>query len=389
MRAPTTVEAGRLLTVTGVVKPARTRRLVQLWELRGDHWLAVAEAPQRRDGAYTIRMRAGALGRHTYRVVTPSGSSPFSFNLRSKAAVVATVKPSTPGVRSTRLAATTPLGAHSGHGQQYGEYATGTVDINGKRYPDSVRTVSYDVSYELGAAASTFEAALALTPTRRGPALRQGPRLVQITVDGIFRVNRFLRDGETVPVRLDVRGRRVVRIISNDSGTRASSWRGSDLLLGTPVVTSRVLSERGTVAHTLLSNLPRLAVRGPTWFNRVHGAARGELFQGSVDLYGSQFGRVWGTVSYDLGGRYTRLTGLAGIFGEADSSLSGRVRVYGDDRLLADLPALIWSYRRSVIDITGVRRLRIEPTGTSMRPEGWWGVWYIVFGDVRLTSSPP
>jgi hypothetical protein len=149
------------------------------------------------------------------------------------------VKPSTHGVRSTRLAATTPLGAHSGHGQQYGEYATGTVDINGKRYPDSVRTVSYDVSYELGAAASTFEAALALTPTRRGPALRQGPRLVQITVDGIFRVNRFLRDGETVPVRLDVRGRRVVRIISNDSGTRASSRRGSDLLLGTPVVTSQ------------------------------------------------------------------------------------------------------------------------------------------------------
>jgi hypothetical protein len=45
-----------------------------------------------RDGAFTIRMRAGALGRHTYRVATPDPAGSNAFRLRSATAVVRTLK---------------------------------------------------------------------------------------------------------------------------------------------------------------------------------------------------------------------------------------------------------------------------------------------------------
>jgi hypothetical protein len=82
-------------------------------------------------------------------------------------------------------------------------YVTGTFRINGRRYPDSVRTVSHSFSYELGAGAATFGAAVALAPVRRG-YLYRGPRLVEIRVDDVVRVRRFVKDGQALPVRLDV-----------------------------------------------------------------------------------------------------------------------------------------------------------------------------------------
>jgi len=41
--APTSVRAGALLTVTGAGSPAVYGRSVQLWEQRGNGWVAVAD----------------------------------------------------------------------------------------------------------------------------------------------------------------------------------------------------------------------------------------------------------------------------------------------------------------------------------------------------------
>jgi hypothetical protein len=387
MRAPTSVEAGQLLTVTGVARPVRLAAPVQLWELRGSSWVPIAESGQAKNGSFAVRMRAGRLGRHVYRVATED--SRYRFSIRSAVAVVTTVRPSSSGVRSTRLAATTPLGAYVGQ-RRDGEPApygigtyriSGTPTVRGRAYPDSVRTISADFSYELGAHAATFGAAVSLAPIQ--PYV--GPRLVEIRVDDVVRVRRFVRDGQAFPVRIDVRGKRVVRIITESSGSLIEG-PGSYVLLGTPVVTSRVLSERGVLTSTVLSNLRATAVSGPVRLNQVEGAIGRELLGGSINLAGPQRGSATGSVSYDLRGKYRRLVGVPAIFGETHTILRGRVRLYGDGRLLADLPAPLWSYRRSQVDVTGVQRLRIDLSASLSDATQWWNYsWFVVWGDGRLT----
>jgi hypothetical protein len=178
---PTTVEAGRLLTVVGVVTPATPGEQVQLLELRELRgrweWPAVAASAQDSKGNFLLRIRAGLRGRNTYRVIA---QTPRAGEVTSVPAVVTTVGASTPDIRVTRLAHTTPLWAGVGQSSDGPLYATGSHLINGRRYPDSVRAQSYRLRYELGADASTFGAAIALAPTRRGSVLHKGPRLVEI-----------------------------------------------------------------------------------------------------------------------------------------------------------------------------------------------------------------
>ena len=393
MRAPATVEAGRLLTVTGAARPARPGSPVQLWELRGTRWVAIAEAGQRRDGAFTIRMRAGALGRHTYRVATPDPAGSNAFRLRSAAAVVRTLRPSTRGVRSTRLSATTPLGANvgqripgSGPWYETGTFAIGgTPLVPGRRYPDSVRLTSLDFSYELGANAATFASAVSLAAVPGGHGYA-GPRLVEIRVDGAVRVRRYLRGGQAFPVSIDVRGKRVVRIISTGEGSICCVGNGSLLVLGTPVVTSAVLSERGTVRGTPLSNLRPTAVIGPIRLDRVEGDSSRELLGGSIRLDVAAVpppGKIiMGSVTYRLNGAYTRLVGVPSTFGESQGP--AWVRVHGDGRLLTDSWVPRWSFRRSAIDVTGIRLLRIELLARTDPTGGGLG-WRVVWADGRLT----
>jgi hypothetical protein len=383
MRVPARVEAGRVLTVSGVARPARASARVQLWELRNRQWVAIAESAQAKDGTFTVRMRAGHLGRHTYRVATQDSEGTFS--VWSPGAGVTTVRQSTPGVRSTRLAATTPLGGGVGQSNDGPLYVTGTFSINGRRYPNSVRTVSGHFSYELGAAAATFGAAIALAPVRRGHHVHRGPRLVEIRVDDVVRVRQFLRDGQAFPVRLDVRGKRVVHIKSTYYGSHIVFDPGSDVLLGTPVVTSQVWSERGAMTETALSNLRPVAVEGAVKFDHVVGSNQQELLGGTMWIQGPSRGTTTGSVTYAVNGRYRRLVAVPGIFGETVPTLTGRVRLTGDGRLLADLPALIRSYRRSTVNVTGVRRLRIDLVATHDSEVGTVYAWDFVLGDPRLS----
>ena len=381
--APATVEAGRLLTATGRAKPAQLGAPVQLWELRGRRWVPIAQSAQAKDGTFTLRLRAGLLGRHTYRAATSDAKG--SFSVLSAAAAVTTVKPSTAGVRSTRLALTTPLGGRIGDNYGSPNYVTGTFIINGRRYPDSVRTASTQLSYELGANAATFGAAFALAPIHKRGYVQKGPRLVEIRVDNVVKVRRFLRDGQAFPVRLDVRGKRVVRIFAHNSGSGLTDM-GSDLLMGTPVVTSQVINERGAMVGTALSSLRPVAVVGAVGFEHVEGYAEEELIGGTMRIQGPGNGTTTGSITYLLTKPYTRLVAVPGIWGETNPGLTGRVRVFGDDRLLADWPAPIGSYRRAAVDVVGVRRLRIDLSATYIAdPHSypWW--WNVVLGDPRLS----
>ena len=248
-----TVEVGRLLTITGVAVPARASRMVQLWELRGPRWVALADTSQSTSGTFALRIRAGTIGRHTYRVVTRAANN--RFDVRSVTKVVTTVRASTSGVRATYLADVTPLGALVGQDDQGSLYGISRATIAGRAYVKSVRTASRRLSYELGAGASTFGTALSLAPVTRVTNL-PGPRLFEVRVDGVLRVRRFIAVGQAVPVTLDVRGKKVVSIAS----TSGDPIEASDVLLATPVVTSEVRPERGVDAGLPLSDVRPAAV---------------------------------------------------------------------------------------------------------------------------------
>lgn len=239
------VEVGRLLTVAGAAVPARAGRMVQLWELRGPRWVPLADTSQSTSGTFALRIRAGTIGRHTYRVVTLAPD--HRFTVRSVTTVVTTVKASTSGVRASYLADVTPLGALIGQDDQGPLYAVSTATIAGRAYVKSVRTASHRFSYELGAGASTFGTALNLAPVTRVTNL-PGARLFEVRVDGVLRVRRFIAVGQVVPVTLDVRGKKVVTI----AATPADPVEASDVLLATPVVTSEIRSERGVDTGTAL-----------------------------------------------------------------------------------------------------------------------------------------
>jgi hypothetical protein len=121
-------------------------------------------------------------------------------------------------------------------------------------------------------------------------------------------------------------------------------------------------------------------------FDGVEGDGSRELFGGSIRLHVEAFPppprTSTGSVTYSLRGAYTRLLGVPAAFGE--NYQPARVRVYGDGRLLADLPAPYWSFRRSSVDVTGVRLLRIE-LSTRTDPTGANWPWRVIWGDGRLT----
>jgi hypothetical protein len=101
-----------------------------------------------------------------------------------------------------------------------------------------------------------------------------------------------------------------VHIKSTDSGSLIAD-AGSDVLLGTPVVTSQVMSERGAMTETALSNLRPVAVVGAVGLEGVVGSQE-ELLGGTMWIHGPGRGTKTGSVTYALNGRYTRLVGAPG-----------------------------------------------------------------------------
>lgn len=203
-------------------------------------------------------------------------------------------------------------------------------------------------------------------------------------MDGDLRVRRFVKDGQALPLRVDVRGKRVVTIRSFDRGG-LDNGLGSDVLLGTPIVTSQVLTERSVDSGTALSELrPTVRTGAAVATDQLVDSVYGTLHGGSLLLTASQLTSVTGSVEYDVGGVYSRLTGIPGVTGEASTDLTGRVRVYGDGTVLATLPARLDRRDLASVDITGVQRLRIELVSDA--PTQFWNYgWYVAFADPRLT----
>lgn len=373
------VEAGRLLTITGRATPARTGHVVRLWEQRGRRWVPIADTRQDAAGAFTLRIRAGALGRHVYREVTLDGLNRFS--TRSAPHVVTTLKPSAPGVRSTFLADVTPLSALIGPAQGRADFTTATMTLAGRQYAKSVRTPSYRFSYELGADASSFATALALAPVAAGAP--NTSRLVEVRVDRTVRVRRFITSGQVLPIVLDVRLAKVVTIQSWDRGPLDLEL-GPDLVLGRPVVTSAALAERNANQGTVLSDLRPSAVSAGMATNQVVGSYLTRLYGGSLTLSAATAVTASGNADYVLLGAFTRLSGFVGLTGETDPSLTGTVKVFGDGRLLASVPARAGTPKAISVDIAGVQKLHLEFVADLPR-QTWGHTWYVMLGDPRVT----
>ena len=373
------VEAGRLLTITGHATPARTGHVVRLWEQLGRSWVPVSDARQDAAGAFTLRIRAGALGRHVYREVTLDADNRFS--TRSAPHVVTTLKPSTAGARSTFLADVTPLSALVGPAQGRPDYTSATVTLAGRQYVKSVRTPAYNFSYQLGADASSFATAIALAPAAAGAP--NTSRLVEVRVDRTVRVRRFLSSGQVLPIVLDVRLAKVVTIQSWDRGPLDLEL-GPDLVLGRPVVTSAMLAERNANQGSVLSDLRPSAVSAGMATGQVVGSYQTRLYGGSLTLSASNAVTATGGADYVLLGAFTRLSGFVGLTGETDPTLTGSIEVLGDGRLLAALPARAGTPKAISVDVAGVQKLHLKFIADLPR-QSWGHTWYVTFGDPRVT----
>lgn len=377
--AASTVEVGRLVTFTGRAVPARAGRLAQLWELRGPRWVAVADTTQSSTGTFALRQLAPSSGQHTYRVVTQAASG--RFDVRSAGHVTTTVRASAAGTRSAYLGDVTPAG------QFYERYRVQSVVVGGHSYAKSVLTSAGRLTWQLGAGTRSISTALALQPLTAAPGAfpMTGPQLVEVRVGSALRLRRFMRVGQVVPLTLDVTAEHTLTVTSIDRGP-LDNGAGAAVVLVTPVVSTAARGERGVDAGTALSELPVVARTGAVLTGQVLGSTDSTLYGGSLELDSSTLMPTRaGTVEYDLAGAYTHLTGVPLIALEGRAGVTtGRVRVYGDGTLLATLEAGAAGPAASV-DVTGVRRLRVElvadPTPDSYGIFGW----AVALADPRLS----
>lgn len=374
LASASSAEAGRLVTFTGAAVPARPGHPVQLWELRGARWTPLASAKQSATGGFTMRLRAGTVGAHTYRAVTLAPTN--WFDIRSRGRTVTTTEAA--GVRSTYLSDVTPLL----HDPAAASYVVDAITVGGRSYPKSIHTSAPLLSYQLGADAGSLGTAIALKAATRDAIAYAGDRLVEVRVDGVLRLRRFIQDDQVVPLTLDLRGKQVLTIRSYDRGPLDLGF-GSDLVLVTPVVSSAARSERGVDLTTSLSELIPRARSAAIKTNQVIDSASQTLYGGSVVLPASNVSETIGAVEYVLGGAYARLTGVPAVTGEATNRHTGRVEVYGDGALLATLPARFNRRDLATVDVSGVQRLRLKLVADPPA-EGWTFSWAVAFADPRL-----
>jgi hypothetical protein len=221
-----------------------------MWERRGERWDVLAQTTQLAAGSYTLRVPAGPAGTRAYRVAATGGDG--QFEVRSAPLPVTTVRPSPDTAGSTYLADVTPFAEQLVGSARVAPYVVGTADVRGTLNPKSVHTSAGLLGYDVQGAASVGTA-IGLLPVQR-EVLHRGPRLVEVSVDGRVRLRRVLVDGDLVPLVLDVRGARMVTFrtvpqsgAADDGGAadRAVARPPSDLVLVTPVASTRVRAERG------------------------------------------------------------------------------------------------------------------------------------------------
>jgi len=379
---PTRVGAGRLVRFTGTASPARPGRTAQLWELRGPRWVAVADALQSSTGTFTFGQIAAPIGRHTYRVVTEDGDG--RFDVRSPSRDVTTVRAATTGARSVYLADVTPIAVVYIAPRQ-----VHTAPVDGRSYPKSISSVDRRLTWQLGDGMQSLSTGLVMqAPMTSDPLLnRNGPRLVEVRVDAVLRLRRFLKPGQVLPLTLDLRGKHTLSLTSYDRGPLDNGFGGA-VVLATPVVSTAARTERGVDTNTALSELHPTARTGPVAADLVLGFLSNNLFGGSLAVFsGPSPTTVVGTFDYDLAGTYTSLTGVPLITGEGSAQTTGRVRLYGDGKLLSTFEGVLYrgvELGRATVDVTGVQRLRIELVADPT-PDTWIYSWGVGLADPRLS----
>lgn len=234
------LERSGLRSFTGAVSPARPGQRVRLWQLRGSRWQVLAQTTQATGGVFTMRVPAGPAGSRAYRVATTGGDGQFS--VRSAPEVVAAVRlpPDTGG--STYLADVTPFAEQLVGSAGVAPYVVSTADVRGTLRPKSVHTSAGILGYDVEGAASVGTV-LGLLPVQR-EVMHRGPRMLEVGVDGRVRLRRVLADGDLVPLVVDVRGAHLLtfRTVPQPDAT---AMPPSDLVLVTPLASTRVRTERG------------------------------------------------------------------------------------------------------------------------------------------------
>lgn len=365
--------AGALVTVSGRAYPGRPGSAVEVWRLSGDRWVPVARVPQSADGSYAVRLLAPAAGRHTYRAVT---GEPLAtrFAIRSRTRAVTTTPASTSAAASTYLADVTPYALRRPREYPTGApaatpaYRVGTVVLGGRAWPRSVTTASKLVVYDLEGQVASLRTTLTVLPADQRSAAHG--RLVDVRVDGRLRLRRYLAPGDLLPLSLDLRGADELTITTADRSVSDTQYDGRDLVLVMPVLSTRSVPERGVDTSLPLSELTATLTQPPVDVDVIAGNDYTALYGGSLLVSeavraGAVGRRVSGAVEYDLGGGYRRLDGVA-LRADGGGEVIAAVRIYGDGALLGSLATAEASSSRSrpvprlAVDVTGVRRLRIE-----------------------------
>lgn len=144
--------------------------------------------------------------------------------------------------------------------------------------------------------------------------------------------------------------------------------------------TSTSLPDGGSVGGlTYLSDMTKLDDYDYNTFDVGTGTVSGKIYTRSVSLDPSY--QDTGFVEYDLGRRYTTLTGTVGLSDAVPSDTVMRVEIYGDGKPLFNQDLRLGQAVPVQLDMTNVLRLRLQVTDLRTDYSGAAGA---VFGDMSL-----
>ncbi len=130
---------------------------------------------------------------------------------------------------------------------------------------------------------------------------------------------------------------------------------------------------------TYLSDMTKLDDSDYYSFDVEPGTVSGKIYTRSVSLDPSY--QDTGFVEYDLGRRYTTLTGTVGLSDAVPSDTVMRVEIYGDGKPLFNQDLRLGQAVPVQLDMTNVLRLRLQVT--DLRPDST-GAAAAVFGDMAV-----
>ena len=219
-------------------------------------------------------------------------------------------------------------------------------------------------SYDLNGAYESLDAVLHVHPDSNC----NSRATIAVFGDGrlLYQADGLKRSDPAQRISLDVSGVKTLKVMGSETAAREYSWIDITDAWLTPA--AEPAQTQAVEAQTLETvDAREMGVRTELSFDSMGGAQPGWIALDAADE---------AYVMYNLGGGYTRATGI--VCGGPDSALgeTAQVRVYVDGELAATLDGVArdGAAQRFEVDITGASTLRFE---TSRNGEYWENVVYL------------